>query len=381
MMSINEERNSRQRYLEDGEKRARALQNRGPLSFDSAGQISQEIREAYEQYGFYIFESVVSHEEIREVERQLDDVIECAPASKNGGLDKFGRPALGLDHKRPLYIWARPLSDPLGGTSILGGRHAVRMEEPTPEAGAPKVTVCVLQYTFGVMDSALRLSAHPGMLRVAEAFAGSDFVPYNDNFHVKEPGLGSSVAWHQDGITHWEHPNWHPGIHGFNLMVQLYRTTPTNALWTLPGTHRSGRVDLAALAAQNGGSDRLPDAVPVLCERGDAVICNRQLVHGSFANDSPDRRVTFIWGFFPRDSVLGVENDEGIDYQHDFYDAARIEERMRIVQIAIDARRQHWPDEAPYKYTPFSGREEEARWSPELNQTLFRDYGEGRIIL
>jgi len=380
-MSNNEESNNRRRYLEAGEKRALALQNRGPLRFESSGQIARDIREAYEQYGFYIFEGVVNEQEISEVETQLNEVIERAPASKNGGLDIFGRPALGVDHKRSLYIWARPLSDPLGGTSILGGRHAVRMEEPTPRSGAPKVTVCVLQYTFGVMDSALRLSAHPGMLRVAETFAGPDFVPYNDNFHVKEPGLGSSVAWHQDGITHWEHPNWYPGIHGFNLMVQLYRTTPVNALWALPGTHRSGRVDLASLAAQNGGSDRLPDAVPVLCERGDAVICNRQLVHGSFANDSPDRRVTFIWGFFPRDAVLGVENDEGIDYQHDLYDEVRIEERMRIVQIAIDARHRRWPEEAPYRYAPFLGREEEARWSPELSRTLFRDYGEGRIIL
>lgn len=380
-MSNNEESIKRRLYLEDGERRAGALENRGPLRFESSGQLAREIREAYEHYGFYVFEGVVDEQEIREVEAELDDVIERAPASKNGGFDKNRRPALGMDHKRPLYIWARPLSDPLGGTPILGGRHAVRMEEPTPRAGAPKVTVCVLQYTFGVMDSALRLSAHPGMLRVAETFAGPDFVPYNDNFHVKEPGLGSSVAWHQDGITHWEHPNWYPGIHGFNLMVQLYRTTPVNALWALPGTHRSGRVDLASLAAQNGGSDRIPDAVPVLCERGDAVICNRQLVHGSFANDSPDRRVTFIWGFFPRDAVLGVENDEGIDYQHDFYDEVRIEERMRIVQIAIDARHRRWPEEEPYRYAPFLGREEEVRWSPELSRTLFRDYGEGRIIL
>ena len=54
---------------------------------------------------------------------------------------------------------------------------------------------------------------------------------------------------------------------------------------------------------------------------------------------------------------------------------------MRLAQIAIDARRHHRPEEAPCRYAPFLGREEVARWSPELRETLFRDCGEGRIIL
>ena len=32
------------------------------------------------------------------------------------------------------------------------------------------------------------------------------------------------------------------------------------------------------------GSERLEGAVPIVCNPGDAVICNRQLLHGSFPN-------------------------------------------------------------------------------------------------
>ena len=31
-------------------------------------------------------------------------------------------------------------------------------------------------------------------------------VPYNDAIFIKQPGLGASVAWHQDGIVHWNKP-------------------------------------------------------------------------------------------------------------------------------------------------------------------------------
>jgi hypothetical protein len=32
---------------------------------------------------------------------------------------------------------------------------------------------------------------------------------------VKQPGLGGSVAWHQDGVTHWNSSDLDEGTHGF----------------------------------------------------------------------------------------------------------------------------------------------------------------------
>ena len=51
-----------------------------------------------------------------------------------------------------------------------------------------------------IMDSGLRLYGHPDLLAVAASINGDDFVPYNDAIFVKQPGLGGSVSWHQDGV-------------------------------------------------------------------------------------------------------------------------------------------------------------------------------------
>ena len=31
----------------------------------------------------------------------------------------------------------------------------------------------------------------------------------------KQPGLGGSVAWHQDGVTHWDSVDWDEGYPWF----------------------------------------------------------------------------------------------------------------------------------------------------------------------
>ena len=38
---------------------------------------------------------------------------------------------------------------------------------------------------------------------------------------LKEPGLGASISWHQDGTTHWDDPAWHPDIHGTIINIGL----------------------------------------------------------------------------------------------------------------------------------------------------------------
>ena len=54
------------------------------------------------------------------------------------------------------------------------------------------------------------------------------------------------------------------------------------------------------------GSDRLPDAVPLIRSPGDVAITSRQAVHGSFANTSSNACVTLNFGSHRRSSVLGI---------------------------------------------------------------------------
>jgi ectoine hydroxylase-related dioxygenase (phytanoyl-CoA dioxygenase family) len=371
-------------YFDAGAARAHSLSNRGPVRFDAQGRLDSAIVEAYETTGFYVFENVLEEQELSELDADLANLLDRAPAREGSLVDVQGRPALG-DGGHPLFLWARPLSDPWGGTTLLNGRHPVRMEEPLADTNVPEKTIFLMIGLFEEMDSALRLSAHPKMLRVAESLNGSDFVPYNDTIFLKEPGVGASVAWHQDGTTHWESSEWHPNIHGFNFMAQLCRTTPANGLWVVPGSHKQGHIDIPTRVAANGGSTRLPDAVPMLCERGDVAICNRQCLHASFANASPDRRATFVWGFFRRDAVLDVEVDvpatrDGEAPRRRRYSTDTIRERCQLVQLAIDARRQHRSEEQPFRYTPLAD-EEDRQWSPESRKAALRRYAAGSIFI
>jgi hypothetical protein len=102
-------------------------------------------------------------------------------------------------------------------------------------------------------------------------------------------------------------------------------------------------------------------------------ICNRQLVHGSYANVSPDLRVTINFGFHRRKSVLGapaaLTSKPGT-----VYDEAHIHERSRMIALGIDARAQYYPDEPRFTYQPMLGREDENRWSEAQRDTLLKDY-------
>ena len=112
--------------------------------------------------------------------------------------------------------------------------------------------------------------------------------------------------------------------------------------------------------------------MPLICAPGDVAVTNRQAVHGSFANTSDDPRVTINFGFHRRASVQGVRSG-GIHNPIAEYDDAYIERRSRVIGYAIDARRQRFPSETSYHYTPFAGCEARYRWTPDAQADL-HDY-------
>jgi len=349
-----------ERYMREGEERARALGNRGPIRFVGDGALHPDIVEAYWTHGFYIFEGVLEPDELADIEADLQAIRERLPARKGASVDAQGRPALAADCEAPKLFWSKPLGDPFGGTDLASGRHPVKMYEPTPGEGAPEEIVYLMLGTLEFSEAALRVYGHPELLGVAAAIHGEDFVPFNEALFIKEPGLGASVAWHRDGVTHYDSPDWDQGIHGFNFMAQLYGCTPANGLWVVPGTHKQRKLDIAAMVAE-AGTERLPQAVPYVCAPGDVAITNRQIVHGSFANTSPDWRVTVNFGFHRKRSVLGVQGG-GVHNAPAVYDEERIRRRSRMIGYAIDARRQRFPDETPFVYKPHAERGETWRW-------------------
>ena len=360
-------------YMERGVRRARALGNRGPIRFKEGYALADDILDGYWRHGFYVFENVIGEDELAELRHDMATKLRRAPIRRGAEVDAQGRPALGLEFGKPTFTFIKPLSDPVGGTNLVGGRHPSQMVQPDPGEGAPDEVVYMAYGMCQTMESGLRLYGHPQLLAIAENINGPDFTPFNDAIFIKQPGLGGSVAWHQDGLTHWNSPNWNEGIHGFNFQVQLYPTTPANGLWVMPGTHKLGQLDIKAMVVGNGGSERLPGAVPLTCNAGDVTMVNRQTLHSSFANTSPDPRISLTYGFHRRASVLGAKGVLG-SADADIYDEQRIFDRSAVIAVAIDARRQRFPTEEPYRYQPFEGLEDDFRWNPKTYERVIRDY-------
>ena len=359
-------------YLADGERRALALGNRGPIRFLADGSLDPAIVEVYWRCGFYVFEGVLGEQELADIDADLRQLLDRLPVDRDASVDRHGRPAIGVGHRGAALFWSRPLGDPAGGTGFANGRHPVRMFEPDAAADAPSDIVYMILGSLQFSEAALRVYGHPQLLAVAAAINGEDFVPFNEALFIKQPGLGASVAWHQDGVTHWDSPDLDAGTHGFNFMAQPYGCTAANGVWVVPGSHAKGRVDIRALA-EAAGSDRLPDAVPILCRPGDVAMTNRQVVHGSFANTSTDLRITINMGFHRRRSVLGVRSPGSLHAEGGRYDEARIRERARLIGYGIDARRQRYPDEVGFDYQPHRQTGEVWRWDAAARDSI-RDY-------
>ncbi len=63
------------------------------------------------------------------------------------------------------------------------------------------------------------------------------------------------------------------------------------------------------------------------------------------------------------------------------YTEERIAERSRIIQLAIDARRQRFPHERAYDYRPLAGQEDRNRWTEAARETLLKNYNQRDMFI
>ena len=361
------------RYRREGEARAAALGNRGPIRFTDDGAVDPAILDAYEPHGFYVFEGVLGAGGARRHRARRDR--HARPRAGHEGRRR--RPPRPPGARRPTGApsnlrWVKPLSDPVG-------RHE-RGQRPAPgeddRAGAarrrrPSTCVQLDPRLAAVLPGLPARVRPPGPARRRRGGQRRRLRA------VQRGGVGQAGRARRVGrvapgrLDALGQPATSTGArHGFNFMAQLYGCTSANGLWVVPGSHRMGKVDIKAMVAA-AGSDRLPDAVPLVCAPGDVAITNRQCVHGSFANTSPTPRVTINFGFHRRRSVLGVESG-GVHNAVAVYDEARIHERSKAIVYAIDARAQRFPDEARYVYQPFAGHEDEYRYGRRTRSSAAR---------
>ena len=113
--------------------------------------------------------------------------------------------------------------------------------------------------------------------------------------------------------------------------------------------------------------------MPLHARAGDVTIVNRQALHCSFANTSEDTRISLTFGFHRLNSVLGAQGtlSEAEDVR---YDKARIDQRSKVISIAIDARAKFYAKETPFQYQPMAGSENSLRYTPKNWEKIIRDY-------
>lgn len=314
-------------YCAAGKQRALGLGNRGPMRFGKDGRLEQSIMEAYQRHGFYVFTGVLAQQEIDDLTSEFNEVLENAPSAIGSKVDTQGRPV-----KFPYYT----LSQNPAGETVVG----------------------LISHPLMMMDASLCVYAHPQILKMVESINGADFVPFHEGIFHKGAGEGAPTNWHQDGRTHWADDGTslaHTGkTHGFNLNVSWSHCTPENCLWVVPGSHRSWCL-------ANGGefppnTAHLTEAVPMMLEPGDLGLVDRSSLHGSYPNESTERRVTMTLGYHNRDSAINAETTnvhafrrpgktKKVKYSEDY-----VLQRARMIPLAIDARRQKYPNEEPYTY-------------------------------
>ncbi len=320
-------------YCKAGVLRADALGNRGPMRFDAAGRLAQDILDAYYRCGFYVFTGVLDQAEVEILTAEFDEILDNAPVSLDATIDRHGQPA-----RFPGYYSMSEQKDP-----------------------AQPAKVGLVSHPLMMMDSALRVYAHPDILKMVASVNGEDFVPFHESVFHKGAYEGAPTPWHQDGRTHWtedgdslEQPDGSGKTHGFNLSVSWSDCTPENCLWVVPGSHRRWR--LADGGAFPPITEHLPDAVPMRLMPGDCGMVNRSSLHGSYPNKSPIRRVTMVIGFHKRGSAIGTETTNVHAFKRPGkpvpvkYTEESVLKRTQMIPLAIDARKQFYPEETPYSY-------------------------------
>ena len=127
-------------YGQRAEARAWALGNRGPIRTGADGKLAARDPGARTgRTASTCSRASSGRRSSRELRADIDAVLSRAPVAPDAAVDRLGRPARNDGIIKPPYKWARPLSDPVGGTDANNGRHPAAMLQPEPGAGCAGV--------------------------------------------------------------------------------------------------------------------------------------------------------------------------------------------------------------------------------------------------
>jgi phytanoyl-CoA hydroxylase len=148
----------------------------------------------------------------------------------------------------------------------------------------------------------VRLVSDDRLLDLAERFVGPDIALFASHYICKPPYSGRPVLWHQDGAYWPLEP-----MQVVTLWLAIDDSTPENGcLRVLPGSHREhlhelrerGDVD-SVLGSESAAKVDESAAVDLTLSAGDVEVHHPNIIHGSNANTSPNRRCGLTIRYIP----------------------------------------------------------------------------------
>jgi hypothetical protein len=214
-----------------------------------------EIGRQFAEDGYYLARGVYSHDEILELERDFDRIVQQLLST---GEDLNAR-------------WAGPEMDRLDTQKL------------------------VVLHTHNVQQySALwtRALMHSGFLGIATDILGPDVILHHTKLFQKPSEEGAPFPMHQD----W---NYFPSVNDSMIAAVTHVSEATDDMGCLrvyPGTHKLGRVGDTSGQFPSDFLAKYPleGATPLEAKPGDVLFFHYFTIHGSMPNRSPKTRKTVL---------------------------------------------------------------------------------------
>lgn len=232
---------------------------------------SQEIKESFQQDGYYIARGLFSGDQLRDLQVEFDRIVDQLTADgtdANAGWQSEAAKELNGEDRRIIHT------------------HRVEYHSAL--------------YMRAFMD--------PEFLKVSEAILGPNIILHHSKLFMKPPKMGSGFPMHQD----WAY---FPTEKDSMIAAIIHLSDATDemgALRMFPGSHNLGRQDGTA----RGGDENNP----VLCDyplekgtvleakAGDVVFFHYFTLHGSKPNNSDKKRKTVLVQMHSGDDLPESEN-------------------------------------------------------------------------
>lgn len=156
----------------------------------------------------------------------------------------------------------------------------------------------------------IRLISDDRLLDIASLFIGPDIALFASHYISKPPFSGQPVLWHQDGSLWPLDP-----VEVVTLWLAVDHSTPRNGcVRVVPGSHKTDFRELIytnevpnVLGVEIDVDVEESAAVDMVLAPGDVEVHHPNIVHGSNANTSPDRRCGLTIRYIPTSTKITSE--------------------------------------------------------------------------